>query len=275
MSSKSKSMEAEATGSLCEGKYDSDSNSEGFVDDTVDDECCYDSENIPNLQFRKDVSKARWIEEMGMAELVEKRGKMWTTTGIVRDGKTYCMIEETLFLAEIGALDIMNSEDEPISLSNMYEKIAGDMNKNRCSWESFEAYRHLKLLGYVVRRHAVPWCMKNVKLQDGARESTTKLDNIQDEGPVDNQDITNMFDKLHFYETGPIFDVYPPNSKFRKSSPGNPSFVLCLTGDHPPSKREIEELEARCNGIPLKFCVVEHGRVSFMSFTKVVLPVLP
>ncbi|GFQ03474.1 tRNA-splicing endonuclease subunit sen54 [Phtheirospermum japonicum] len=246
---------------LQEGTYDSDSDSEDFVDESVDDELCYTSGDIPKLQFRKEASKARWIDELRMAEVAEKRGKMWTTTGISRDGKTYCSIEETLYLAEIGALDILNSDDKPLPLSDMYGKLAED-NKNiyGCSWESFEAYRHLKFLGYIVGRHGVPWSIKNnAKTNTDARE-----DNI-----------TEMFDKLHFDETKPIFDVYPPNSKFKKSAPGNPSFVLCLTSGYPPSRQEIEDLETRCNGSPLNFCVVEHGRVSFLSFPKVELPILP
>jgi len=45
---------------------------------------------------RNTKSKGRWNEEMGMAEVYEKNGKMWVTTGIVRNGKIYTSIEETL-----------------------------------------------------------------------------------------------------------------------------------------------------------------------------------
>ncbi|TXG70309.1 hypothetical protein EZV62_005244 [Acer yangbiense] len=44
---------------------------------------------------------------------------------------------------------------------------------------------------------------------------------------------------------------------------------------YPPSKAEIEVLERQCGSIPMKFCHVEHGRVSFFFFNKVELPVLP
>ena len=42
------------------------------------------------------MSKALWIDDLEMAEVVERKGGMWTSTGIVRRGKIYCSIEETL-----------------------------------------------------------------------------------------------------------------------------------------------------------------------------------
>ncbi|TXG70311.1 hypothetical protein EZV62_005246 [Acer yangbiense] len=44
---------------------------------------------------------------------------------------------------------------------------------------------------------------------------------------------------------------------------------------YPPSKAEIEVLERQCGSIPMKFCHVEHGCVSFFFFNKVELPILP
>ncbi|KAH6819364.1 Nucleoporin interacting component family protein [Perilla frutescens var. frutescens] len=245
--------------------------SEGFVDDSIDDELCFASGDLPKLQFR--------------------------------------------YLAESGALDILNVDDTLLLLSDMYTKVAEDKDKYGCSWESFEVYRHLKFLGlsflyYMPNNLVRPdgfgraaesgypmvgprGCHPEVGLGVGchpecaihgrqfhtfrvATRSVPFMDTaVSDRGSVDGSFIAEMFGNLHLGGMKPMFDVFPPNSKFKKSSPGNPSFMLCLASGYPPSKQEIEDLETRCGGIPLKFYLVEHGRVSFLSFIKVKLPVLP
>nr|TKW29927.1 hypothetical protein SEVIR_3G427600v2 [Setaria viridis] len=61
----------------------------------------------------------------------------------------------------------------------------------------------------------------------------------------------------------------------KKSSPGTPSFLLCLLRNKPPSRVVLEMVENNFGGIPLKYCHVDNGRVSFLSLDKVALPSLP
>ena len=41
-------------------------------------------------------------------------------------------------------------------------------------------------------------------------------------------EISELFSTMKINELRPVFDVYPPNSNFRKTSPGNPMFILCI-----------------------------------------------
>ncbi|KDP41987.1 hypothetical protein JCGZ_27005 [Jatropha curcas] len=244
-----------------------------------DEEVYYTPGSLPKLQFRSDISKAKWDYEMGMAEVVEKKGKLWTTTGIVRSGKTYCSIEETLFLAELGALLVMDDnddKDECLSLKDLYGKTVDE--NSGCCWELFEVYRHLKSLGYIVGRHGVPWSMKGVKSScksDSFQGTPENNGLIEDTELKDTALIVKRLSKLQVDELNPNFDVYLPNSKFRKSSPGDPAFILYLIRGSPPSKAKIEAFERQCGEVPLKYCHVDDGRVSYFSFKSVQLPVLP
>ncbi|KAL6845919.1 hypothetical protein ACP4OV_023367 [Aristida adscensionis] len=227
------------------------------------------------VQFRKVASRARWVEEAGAAEVVDGRGKLWLTTGVSRGGKLYYNVEEIGFLAERGALVLLNDKDETIGMGDIYEKIAG--GKYGCSWDAFQAYRHLKLLGYIVGRYGVPWTMKHSDTSNILDRPTNMLDADQSIDRVDGAfgDITKLLKEMHIDGIFPSFQVYLPNSKFKKSSPGAPSFLLCLLRDKPPSRIELETVENKIEGIPLKYCHVDNGRVSFLSFDNVTLPSLP
>ncbi|CAN1256423.1 hypothetical protein LINPERPRIM_LOCUS9315 [Linum perenne] len=119
------------------------------------------------LQFRSDVSKAIWDHEKGMAEVIEKKGKLWITMDL---------------------------------------------------W--------LKL------GHCISWTVEICSFP-----SKTCMRKLQ---------------KKRMAAAG----SFSKNSKL-------------------PSRAEIEDLESRCGGIPVKVCHVDHGRVSFFSMKKVELPVLP
>ncbi|KAI3800854.1 hypothetical protein L1987_28953 [Smallanthus sonchifolius] len=246
------------------------SDSEVTSPDSDNEDHCYASGDLPKLQFRKGGSKARWKEELGMAEVISNKGRLWITTGIMRGGKLYSFLEDTLFLAEIGALHLLDDMDNCIPLEDIYKKVAKGVGG--ASWESFEVYKHLKSLGYIIKRHGVCWSMKHVKSVTASVEDESE-NGSEERGSI--TEITESFSTMQINEAKPVFDVYPPNSKFRKSSPGKPMFVLCINSGNPPTKKQIEDLEGQCEGIPLKFCYVEHGRVSFFSFNEIELPVLP
>ncbi|KAK1304756.1 hypothetical protein QJS10_CPB11g01345 [Acorus calamus] len=207
--------------------------------------------SLSKLQFRKDISKAVWCEDVLMAEVIAKKGSIWATTGVVRSSKIYCLIEEIAFLAERGALILVDVRDTVLSLNDIYNKLSDE--NNGCCWESFEAYRHLKSLGYIVGRHGLPWSLKKDENSGSSVSLKCTLEND---------------------EKKPNFDVYPPDSKFKKTSPGNPSFMVYVLRGDLPSKPVVEQLERECSGTLLKFCYVDHGRVSFFSTDKVELPVL-
>ncbi|XP_076909422.1 uncharacterized protein LOC143566681 isoform X2 [Bidens hawaiensis] len=192
------------------------SDSEVSSPDSDNEGHCYAYGDILKLQFRKGDSKARWKEELGMAEIISNKGRMWITTGIMHGGKLFIFLEDTLFLAEIGVLQLFDDNDKCIPLEDIYKKVAGGVGGS--SWESFEVYRHLKSLGYIIKRHGVCWSMKQVKTVpssvDGEAENC-----CEERASV--TEIANLFSSMQINELRPVFDVYPPNSKFRKSSPGN------------------------------------------------------
>ncbi|PWA72793.1 tRNA-splicing endonuclease, subunit Sen54 [Artemisia annua] len=256
--------------------YGGSSDSDVTSPDSDNEDRCYAFGDLPKLQFRKDPSKARWKEELGMAVIVSNKGRMLTTAGISRGGKIYIFLEDILqlvilglfcvttsrFLAEIGALHLLDDEDKCIPLENIYKKVAAGLGGS--SWETFEIYRHVKSLGYIIKRHGVCWSHKRCKTVPAFLVGESGSQTITENGTEDIDsinEISELFSTMKINDMRPVFDVYPPSSKFRKSSPGNPMFILCVNSGNPPTKKHIEDLEGKCEGIPLKICYVEHGRL--------------
>nr|CAB3459966.1 unnamed protein product [Digitaria exilis] len=149
------------------------------------------------VQFRNVASRARWVEEAGATEVVESKGKLWLTTGVTRGGKLCYNIEEIGFLVERSALILLNDKDQTIGIENIYEKIAG--GKYGCSWDTFQAYKHLKSLGYIVGRYGVPWTLKNSGTSDTTVAPTSVVHTDQSFNKVDGtcSDITKSLKEMH------------------------------------------------------------------------------
>lgn len=144
------------------------------------------------------------------------------------------MLISCRFLAEIGALYLLDNNDLCLPLKEIYEKIANE--KSGCSWELFEVYRHLKSLGYIVGRHGVPWIVKipkgrdiNITSDPVSLQVTPKRHGVMEVEPKEESSLVALFDNIQINEVRPVFDVYLPNRKFKKSCPGDPSFLLYLT----------------------------------------------
>ncbi|KAJ8747794.1 hypothetical protein K2173_006935 [Erythroxylum novogranatense] len=175
-----------------------DSDDERTLEDTIGDE---------DVRIRSDLSRPRWNDELGMAEVLEKRGKMWITTGII----------------------------------HIHSKIME--RRSGCSWDLFQAYRHLKSLGFIVCRQGIPWKMKNV---DRSSESNPV------EGNPGSTSVT-------FNELGDTASILETFSNVRVDG----------------MRADIEVLETQFGQTPLKFCHVEHGRVGIFNFDRVELPYIP
>ncbi|XP_031489486.1 uncharacterized protein LOC116257032 isoform X1 [Nymphaea colorata] len=255
------------------------SNSDVEDEESEDEELSYMSITIPSLQIRTaKVSIARWDPKLGMGEVVQKKGGMWRTTGIVRDSKVYCLMEEIMYMAERGALLLLNDDASYLHLKDIYNLVTQGLHG--CSWKCFEVYRHLKALGYVVGRHGLLWttkCKGTSSLISSANcEHHLESENLKSEG--DSAILTELFSVLDISSCDALkvsFDVYLPNKQFKKSAPGDPGFMLCVAGEIPPTIVQVENLRKQSGDIPIKFAHVDHGRVSIFSYNKVELPILP
>ncbi|KAK9128815.1 hypothetical protein Syun_017612 [Stephania yunnanensis] len=187
---------------------------------------------VINEQFRnrsplKDVSKAQWDAAVGMAKVIEKKGGMWTTIGIIRGSELYCSIEETLYLVERGALVLLDVNSMVLPLENIYGMVSN--GKSECSWESFQAYKHLKSLGYILIRHRVPWTSKI----DKSSANLTSIDATSENSDILEPEIsvTKLLQNMQINDMKPAFDVYIyifQTANLRSPPQATPSFVLFL-----------------------------------------------
>ncbi|KAI3858664.1 hypothetical protein MKX03_027367 [Papaver bracteatum] len=184
--------------------------------------------------------------------------------------------------------EILDSDDDDhLTMSSFIPKLQIRKPKSKARWDS--EMRMAEVLeqkgrcwlttgisrGYIVGRHGVPWTLKN-----GNHFPTCVGDSKYSNGISVNEleegfGTTDGFRNKQMNNAAkPVFDLFLPNNKFKKSSPGVPdSIVYLTTSPPPPSKEEIEDLEIRCKGVAVKVCNVEKlGRVRIFAYEKTEFP---
>ena len=68
---------------------------------------------------------------------------------------------------------LLDDQDEAIGLEYIYEKIA--KGNYGCCWNAFQAYKHLKSLGYVVGPYDIPWTIKHSGTCDSVTAPTNMI----------------------------------------------------------------------------------------------------
>lgn len=62
------------------------------------------------------------------------------------------------------------------------------------------------------------------------------------------------------------FEVYSPNSLFRRRDPGHPDHVVCISSDDFPKLMSIKKVEAAMPSVPVLLATVENGDVMLFKF---------
>nr|XP_035944628.1 tRNA-splicing endonuclease subunit Sen54 isoform X3 [Halichoerus grypus] len=91
---------------------------------------------------------AEWRPEEGSVELKSPAGKFWQTMGFSEQGRQRLHPEEALYLLECGSIQLFH-QDLPLSIQEAYQLL---LSEDAMTFLQYQAFSHLKRLGYVVRR---------------------------------------------------------------------------------------------------------------------------
>ncbi|CAM6071981.1 unnamed protein product [Sphagnum tenellum] len=272
--------------------YSDDDDDAAVVASSSEDEDSFTFGGSPSssrLPHRREMSEARWDAEMGIAEVIVRKGKAWHSTGFSRGGRLLAHVEEAVYMVEQGSL-VLREGEKVMPLVDAYSLLASQ--GYGCSWDAFQTYSYLKNLGYIVGRYNVPWSFSTKKKQPPLLTTSASSDIEELQTQFAATDLANMdttlketsqtsskssdsVQEVMKQELSLMYDVHLPNSHFKKTAPGLPVFCLCITSDHPPKFAEVQALVQSCRGRPVKFAAVDCGHVSIFSFDTVTLPMLP
>mmetsp|Transcript_10883 Transcript_10883/g.16801 ORF Transcript_10883/g.16801 Transcript_10883/m.16801 type:complete len:316 (-) Transcript_10883:340-1287(-) len=216
----------------------------------------------------------------------------------------FLFMEEALFLHERGLIEVyMEGNHGKLDSSQLFELLK---EKSDVSLPVYLAYKYLRVQTFVVVRHTPKRLELVNRLAQAEKSSSTQSSsttNMQEEetsqrswkkrrktsaihkATRDLRDDTRnaptpVMVEGSFNDTNGAaiaFDVYKPNSEFRKTNPGPPDFCVAITSFSQPSPpvTQLHKLIESCQGIGLRIATVaDSGAVIMFGVTDYGVPIL-
>ena len=168
----------------------------------------------------------------------------------------HLFIEEALFLFERGLLDVYDGETKLDS-----RRLYGMLEPLNVPLPIYLTYAHLRAQDYRVLRH--------VSLPDADTDADTDM-HVQDDDKRQRlrkeARRTSLLTTLDDDPAAIAFDVYKPNTQFRKTNPGIPDYLVSVASYTLPSPTfvELQNLMNSCQGVPLRIATVSDSGVVIM-----------
>lgn len=279
----------------------------------------YDALSVERDISGKNYIRAVWHAELGLAQLPAKDAKGTMFKGLGRtDAKqdTWLLPEELLYMVERGNLECFYQHKEvPMSLQAAYAECIPHIDLNH-----FQVYAYLKRAGFMVLRSSFPTSpstaspvsrnnylsLKLTELQGRLKRALCLLSTPQT-GLIDRnttyRSFVDVYRRLslvdchvprHHTNYAPngadnpfrvCYDVWKPNTNFKKSAPGDPTFRVAVIDSHDHGVFTLQQINALFASIPVEqkfdsksqavrlkegcrtfvLAIVDMGVVSFLS----------
>lgn len=177
----------------------------------------------------------------------------------------HLFIEEAIVLFERGMLEVYNGTTK-LDAFHLY----GMLEPLNVPFPIYLAYAHLRGQDFRVLRH-----VSRDSVQKEDRKRPRQLDKLPPKEAFRTALRTALPVSLDDDPTAIAFDVYQPNTHFRKSNPGIPDYHVAVASYRLPSPTysQLQALIAKCDGVPLRIATVsDSGTVIMFGVTDYGVP---
>jgi hypothetical protein len=218
-------------------------------------ECDY----VPSLRMfrvRKVIGKQFFAGGFGMTLSFSNKNEKGDSCSFKnQQSAEYLFIEEVLFLLERGVLQVYSERGELLHLQRVYEML----ETTRVPISIYLTYAHLRRQDYRVLRHVPDDA--SMTTNDSSKEArrTMVLTTL-------NQDASSI-----------AFDVYRPNTHFKRTDPGIPHLQVAVASFQLPFLTfiQLQSLIQKIGNVPLKIATVsDSGVVVMFAISSVGVPTI-